>query len=189
MKSVQELRTGNVILVDNQPYIIIKAEHSNQGLKASVKKMKLKNLLSGSPMEAVYKTDEKFEQIILDRRVCNFSYFADPNYVFMDEDYNQYEIDKENLGESVNYIVDGMEDSCEVVFYDDKPISVELPTTIVREITYTEPVVRGDTSGKVMKDAKLANNFQIQVPAFINIGDKIEIDTRNGEFKKRASAE
>jgi elongation factor P len=80
-----------------------------------------------------------------------------------------------------------MEDSCKVTFYDGKAISVELPTTVVREVEYTEPAVRGDTSGKIMKPARLkGTSFQIQVAAFVEIGDMIEIDTRTNEFKKRA---
>jgi elongation factor P len=76
--------------------------------------------------------------------------------------------------------------ACEAVFYNGKPISVELPTTIVREVTYTEPAVKGDTSGKVMKPAKLSTGFEIPVPLFVDIGDKIEIDTRTGEYKSRS---
>jgi elongation factor P len=113
-----------------------------------------------------------------------FSYFADPLYVFMDEEYNQYEVEGENMGDAINYLEDGM--ACEVVFYDGKAISVELPTTVVREITYTEPAVKGDTSGKVLKPAKISTGFEIPVPLFVAIGDKIEIDTRTGEYKSRS---
>jgi elongation factor P len=104
----------------------------------------------------------------------------------MDTEYNQYEVEKDNLGDTLNYIEDGM--PCEVVFYNDKAISVELPNTIVREVIYTEPAVRGDTSGKVMKPAKLSTGFELPVAAFIDIGDKIEIDTRTNEYKKRVTA-
>jgi elongation factor P len=87
------------------------------------------------------------------------------------------------MGDSVNYLLDGME--VEVVFYDGKAISVELPTTIVREIE-TEPAVKGDTSGKVMKPARIVGTgFEISVPLFVESGDKIEIDTRTNEYKKR----
>jgi elongation factor P len=106
-------------------------------------------------------------------------------YVFMDGEYNQYEIEAECMGDALNYIEDGM--PCEVVFYNEKAISVELPNTIVREVIYTEPAVRGDTSGKVMKPAKLSTGYELPVSAFIEIGDKIEIDTRTNEFKKRAN--
>jgi elongation factor P len=106
-------------------------------------------------------------------------------YVFMDGEYNQYEIEAECMGDALNYIEDGM--PCEVVFYNEKALSVELPNTIVREVIYTEPAVRGDTSGKVMKPAKLSTGFELPVSAFIEIGDKIEIDTRTNEFRKRAN--
>ena len=184
MKTAQELRAGNVINVGGEPMVILKAEYSRSGRSGSVVKMKMKNLLSEQAKETVYNADDKFDQIILDRKECTYSYFADPMYVFMDDEYNQYEIEVENMGDAINYIEDGM--PCEVVFYNEKAISVELPTTIVREITYTEPAARGDTSGKVMKPAKIATGFELQVPAFIENGDKIEIDTRSNEFKKRA---
>jgi elongation factor P len=106
-------------------------------------------------------------------------------YVFMDGEYNQYEIEAECMGDALNYIEDGM--PCEVVFYNEKAISVELPNTIVREVIYTEPAVRGDTSGKVMKPAKINTGFELPVSAFIEIGDKIEIYTRTNEFRKRAN--
>ncbi|MGQ5523825.1 elongation factor P [Chitinimonas sp. PSY-7] len=187
MKTAQELRAGNVAMVDGQPMVVIKAEYSKSGRNASVVKMKMKNLLTEQGLEAVYKADEKFDVVVLDKKECTYSYFADPMFVFMDTEYNQYEVEAENVGDTVNFIVDGMEDVCEVVFYEGKAISVELPTTIVREVEYTEPAVRGDTSGKVMKPAKLkGTTFELPVAAFIEIGDKIEIDTRTGEFKKRA---
>jgi len=186
MKIAQELRAGNVVMVNDQPLVVQKAEYSRSGRNGSVVKMKFKNLLTDSPSEAVYKADDKFDQIILDRKECSYSYFSDPMYVFMDEEFNQYEIEAENMGDAINYVEDGM--ACEVVFYNEKAISVELPNTVVREIIYTEPAVRGDTSGKVMKPAKINTGFELPVAAFCEIGDKIEIDTRTNEFKKRAAA-
>ncbi len=186
MKTAQEFRVGNVIMIGNDPMVILKAEFNKSGRNSAVVKMKMKNLLNGSALEQVYKADDKFDQVILEKRACTYSYFADPLYVFMDEEYNQYEIEKDNLGDAINYIEDGMSDVCEVTFYEGKPISVEMPTIIVREVSYTEPAARGDTSGKVMKTARLANGAELQVAAFIEIGEKIEIDTRTGEFRKRA---
>jgi hypothetical protein len=94
-----------------------------------------------------------------------YSYFADPMYVFMDADYNQYEVEAENMVDALKYLEDGLQ--CEVVFYNGKAISVELPNSVVREVIYTEPAVKGDTSGKVMKPAKLATGFELPVPAFV----------------------
>ncbi len=186
MKTAQELRAGNVFMVGNDPMVVQKSEYNKSGRNSAVVKMKLKNLLSGAATESFYKADEKFDVVVLDRKQCNYSYFADPMYVFMDQEFEQYEIEAENMGDALNYIVDGMEDICEVTFYNGKAISVELPTIVVREVEYTEPAVKGDTSGKVMKPARLIGGAEISVPAFVENGDKIEIDTRTNEFRKRA---
>jgi elongation factor P len=183
MKIAQEIRAGNVIMVGKDPMVVQKAEFSKSGRNASVVKMKLRNLLSGSGTETIYRADEKFDVIQLDRKEVTYSYFADPLYVFMDSEFHQYEVEAENLGDAIRYLADGLE--CELTFYEGKAISVELPTTVVREVTYTEPAVKGDTSGKVMKPAKIGTGFDVQVPLFVSTGDNIEIDTRTGEYKRR----
>ena len=184
MKTAQELRSGNVIMVGADPLVVQKSEYNKSGRNAAVVKMKLKNLLSGAASEAVYKADDKFELVQLDKKEVTYSYFADPMYVFMDADYNQFEVEAENMVDALKYLEDGL--ACEVVFYDGKAISVELPNSVVREVIYTEPAVKGDTSSKVMKPARLATGFELPVPAFVAIGDKIEIDTRTDEYRSRA---
>ncbi len=184
MKTAQEVRAGNVIMVDNEPMVVQKAEFNKSGRNAAVVKMKLKGLLSGQGTETVYRADDKFEQVMLDTKEVTYSYFADPMYVFMDAEYNQYEIEAENMTDALKYLVPEM--ACSVVFYGERAISVDLPTIVVREVTYTEPAARGDTSGKVMKLAKIETGFELSVPAFVEIGDKIEIDTRTDEYRSRA---
>ena len=186
MKIAQEVRSGNVIMVGKDPLVVQKAEFSKSGRNASVVKMKLKNLLTGAASETVYRADEKFEMVNLERKDVTYSYFADPFYVFMDADYNQFEIDADSMGDALNYLEEGM--PCGVVLYQEKPISVEIPQTLVRDIEYTEPAVRGDTSGKVLKPAKLKTGFMVQVPLFCETGDRIEIDTRTGEYRSRSKA-
>jgi len=183
MKTAQELRAGNVVKIGSEAMVVLKAEYNKSGRNAAVVKMKMKNLLTGSGQETVYKADDKFDVVILDRKEVTYSYFADPMYVFMDTEYNQFEVEAENMGDSLNYIEDGM--ACEVVFYEGRAISVEMPNSVVREITYTEPAVKGDTSGKVLKPAKINTGYEVAVPLFCEIGDKIEIDTRTGEYKNR----
>ena len=186
MKIAQELRTGNVVMLNGQPLVIQKTEYSRSGRNAAVVKMKFKNLITEAPNEGIFKADDKFEVVILERKECTYSYFADPMYAFMDTEYNQYEVEKDNMGDALNYLEDGM--PVEVVFYEGKALSVELPTILVREITYTEPAVKGDTSsGRVLKSAKIATGYELQVPLFCNEGDKIEIDTRTGEYRSRAN--
>ncbi|MDP2247575.1 MAG: elongation factor P [Nitrosomonadales bacterium] len=183
MKTAQELRVGNVFMVGNDPMVVLKAEYSKSGRNSSVVKMKFKNLLTESPSEAVYKADDKFDVVVLEKKDVTYSYFGDPMYVFMDKEYNQYEVEAETMEDALKFLEDGME--CEVVFYNGKPISVELPNSVVREIIYTEPAVKGDTSGKVMKPARINTGFELPVPLFCEIGDKIEIDTRTLEYKNR----
>ena len=185
MKTAQELRPGNVVMIGNDPLVVQKADYTRSGRNASVVKLKFKNLLTGSPSETVYKADDKFDPVVLERREATYSYFADPMYVFMDSSYEQHEVEKDNLGDTLNYLEDGM--PVEVIFYNGKAISVEMPTSVVREIT-TEPAARGDTSGKVLKPARLSTGFEVQVPAFCETGDKIEIDTRTHEYRRRVTA-
>jgi elongation factor P len=183
MKIAQELRAGNVVMIGKDPMVVLKAEYNKSGRNAAVVKMKLKNLLSNSGTESVYKADDKFEVVMLDKKEVTYSYYADPMYVFMDGEYNQYEVEAENMGDALNYLDDGM--PCEVVFYNGRAISVELPNSVVREIE-TEPAVRGDTSGKVLKPARIKpTNHEVMVPLFCETGDKIEIDTRTNEYRKR----
>jgi elongation factor P len=182
MIQAQDVRAGNVIMVGKDPMVVQRAEYNKGGRNAAVMKMKLKNLLTGNGAEVVYKADEKLENVILERKEATFSYFSDPMYVFMDSEYNQLEVEKDNMGDALNYLEEGL--ACEIVFYDDKPISVTLPNSVVREIV-TEPAVRGDTSGKVLKPAKIRTGFVVNVPLFCESGDKIEIDTRTGEYRNR----
>lgn len=183
MKTAQELRAGNVFMVGKDPMVVLKAEYSKGGRGASTVKMKMKNLLNSAVTETVYRADDKFEDIILERKPVTYSYFADPHYVWMDEEYNQYEVDADTMEEAKKYLEDGL--TAEAVFYEGRVIGIELPTMVVREVVYTEPAVKGDTSGKVMKPAKLTTGYVLDVPAFVNTGDKIEIDTRTGEYRSR----
>jgi elongation factor P len=185
MKTAQELRVGNVVMIGSDPMVVQKTEYNKSGRNAAVVKMKFKNLLTDAPSESVYKADDKFDVVVLEKKDVSYSYFADPMYVFMDTEYNQYEVEAENMTDALNFLEDGMQ--CEVVFYNGKAISVELPNSVVREITYTEPAVKGDTSGKVMKPARISTGFELPVPLFCNVGDKIEIDTRTLEYKNRVN--
>ncbi|ASU39483.1 elongation factor P [Herbaspirillum sp. meg3] len=187
MKFAKEIRVGNIIMVDSKPMIVLRSDVNGSSRTGFTYKWKMKNLLTNSPQENVFRGDDKFEVVVLDKKEVTYSYFADPLYVFMDSEYNQFEIEGENLGDALGYLKDGME--CEAVFYDGKAISVELPTTIVRQVVYSEPAVKGNTSGNVLKEAKIenaieANQIVVMVPLFVSQDDQIEIDTRTNEYKK-----
>ena len=129
MKIAQEIRAGNVIMQAKDPMVVLRTEYSRGGRNSATVRMKLKSLLSNSGTEVVFKADDKMDQIILDKKECTYSYFADPMYAFMDAEYNQFEVESENMGDAIQYLEDGM--PVEVVFYDGKAISVELPTISV----------------------------------------------------------
>ena len=187
MKPAKEIRVGNIIMVDSKPMIVLRSDVNGSSRTGFTYKWKMKNLLTDTPMENVFRGDDKFDVVVLDKKPVTYSYFADPLFVFMDSEYNQYEIEEENLGDAIHYLKDGME--CEAVFYNDKEISVELPTTIARKVVYSEPAVKGNTSGNVLKEARIENAVEahahtVQVPLFVAQDDVIEIDTRTNEYKR-----
>ena len=143
MKIAQEVRAGNVIMVGKDPMVVQKAEFTKSGRNASVVKMKLRNLLSSGGKETVYRADDKFETVQLEKKDATYSYFADPMYVFMDSEFNQYDVEKDNMEGALPYLEDGL--ACEITFYEGRAIAVELPNSVVREVAYTEPAVKGDT--------------------------------------------
>jgi elongation factor P len=188
MKTAKELRAGNVFILEKKPCIVIKTELRTAGRNGHMVKLKYMGLLDKINSEQVFKADDKFELEVLGKKACSYSYANGNNYVFMDKDFNQYEVDAALLEESINYIAEGMEEEVELVFYENNPITLELPTTVVRHIIYTEDAVKGDTSGKVMKPAKINSlnpNFEMMVPSFFTIDDHIEIHTENHEVIKR----
>ena len=154
MKTAQELRAGNVFMMGDDPMVILRAEYNKSGRNSAVVKMKLKNLLTDASTETVFTASDKFEQVILEKKEVTYSYFSDPAYVFMDGDFNQYEVDAENMQEALNFLEDGM--ACDVIFYDNKAISVELPNSVIREVTYTEPAVKGETRGNLIFHLKFS---------------------------------
>src|SRR6478609_6281209 len=108
MKTAQELRVGNVIMIGNDPLVVVKAEYNKSGRNSAVVKMKFKNLLTEAPSENVYNAGDKFDVIVLEKKEATFSYFADPTYVFMDADYNQFDVDAEYMADVLPYLEDGM---------------------------------------------------------------------------------
>lgn len=184
MKNAQELRAGSTVKIGNEPYVILKAEYNKSGRNSAMMKYKMKNLLNGNISDAVYKADDKMDDIRLDKIKAVYSYNDGDFYVFSNpETWDQVELSEEDLGDALNYLEEGME--LEVVYYESTPVAVELPTFVERQVVYTEPGLRGDTSGKVLKPAKINTGFEIHVPIFVEQDEWIKIDTRNNEYVER----
>ncbi len=186
MKEAQDLRAGNTVKIGNDLFIILKAIYNKGSRGASSVKMKTKNLSTGAISETVYRASDKFDNVVLDRRKMQFLCESNGFYTFMDnETYEQMDLSKEDLGDALNYLKEEM--IIDIIVYGEKAVGVELPVQVECEIVYTEPAVKGDTSGKVLKTAKLDTGYEIKVPLYCNIGDRIKIDTTTDEFVARAN--
>ncbi|NLL14903.1 MAG: elongation factor P [Fibrobacter sp.] len=186
MKEAQDLRQGNTVKINNELYIVMRAIYNKGARGASTVKMKLKNLSTGSMSETVYRASDKFEDVILERKNMQFLYENNGFYTFMDQEtFEQMDLNKDDLGDALNYLREEM--TVGIIVYGTKPVGVELPAQVEAIIEYTEPAVKGDTSGKVLKAAKLDTGYEVQVPLYCNIGDKIRINTATDEFVSRAN--
>lgn len=184
MQLAQDLRPGNIIKQGRDMFVIIKAEYFRAARTNAVVKTKYKNMSTGSVSEVVFKLNEKLDDIRPDKREMQFLYETDGKYAFMDQEtYDQMEIPKDDLGDYVNFIKE--QDMVNVLIFEGKALSVELPRAVELKVTYTETGLRGDTSGKVTKPATVETGYELQVPAFVNIDDVIRVDTTTGEYMER----
>jgi elongation factor P len=186
MKEAQDLRPGNTVKIGQDLFIIMKALYNKGARGASSVKMKMKNLSTGGMSETVYRASDKFEDVILEKKAMQFLYETNGFYTFMDsETFEQMDLNKDDLGDALNYLKEEM--VLNIIVYGAKPVGVELPKEIETVITYTEPAVKGDTSGKILKAATIATGYEVQVPLYCVIGDKIRINTATDEFIARAN--
>jgi len=184
VREAMDLQTGNTFKVGNDLFQIVKYEYKNNGRNGGVINMKVRNLDTGSFTESSYRASDRLDQIILDRKKMDFLYENGGSYTFMDqENYEQVEITNEEIGDASHYLLEGM--PVQVIMYGNRHIGIELPEKIEIKVEYTEPAVKGDTSGKVLKAAKLETGLEIKVPAYIEIGEMIRVDTRDGTFVER----
>lgn len=185
MYSIGQLRPGMAITVDGDPYLILNAQHSKQARGSGVCKTKIKNLLSGSILNKTFQGNDKLEPADLSHSKAQFLYGDGENYNFMNsETFEQFSLDNETIGDQANFLVDGMD--VDIQSFEDNPIAVILPPKVDLEVTQTDPGVKGDTASGGTKPATLETGFVIQVPLFIDIGDKIRINTESGEYVERA---
>ena len=186
MYSASDLRKGLKIELDGEPYIVTDFEFCKPGKGQALYRCKLKNMISGTTLDKTFRSVDKVGKPDLEERDMIFSYVDMDRYVFLDaETYAPVHVPKDVLGEQVNFLVEDTE--CPVLFYEDKPIEVTLPTFIEMAIVKTDPGVRGDTATNVTKPATVENGYEVQVPIFLNEGDVIRIDTRTGEYIERVS--
>jgi len=174
------------VIIDDQPWIIVDNDFVKPGKGQAFNRVRLKNLLTGRTLDKTFKSGESLQEAEISSATMQYLYNDGQNYTFMDvKNYEQVEIPKENIEEERKWLLENTE--CEVQFWGERVISVTPPIFMDLEVTYTEPVVKGDTATNVTKKATLETGAEINVPPFIDIGMKIKVDTRTGEYLQRST--
>ena len=180
-----DFRNGLSIIVEGDIYTIVEFQHVKPGKGGAFVRSKLKNVRTGGVIEKTWRAGEKMDQAILERYPMQFSYEQDGEYYFMDpESYEMVPIPKEKIGDGTKFLKEGLQVTA--LSHKEQIINVELPFTIEAVIAETDPGVRGDTASGGSKPATLETGAVIQVPFFINIGDRVKVDTRTGEYLERS---
>ena len=184
MYSTTDFRKGLKIEIDGTPFEIIEFQHFKPGKGGAMVRTKLRNILNGRVLDNTFRSGEKVERPNLESRDMQFLYHEGEQLVFMDmTTYDQMHMDAEATDGKANYLKDGQE--CRVLLYNEKPLDIEIPASLVLEVTETEPGAKGDTVSNVTKPATLGTGVVIQVPIFVNIGDRVKVDTRTNGYLGR----
>ncbi|WP_027186152.1 elongation factor P [Desulfovibrio inopinatus] len=181
MLSTTDFRRGLKIEMDGTPYEIVEFQHVKPGKGGAFIRTKLKNLLTGRVVDNTFRSGEKVDKPDMETRGMQFLYRDGTNLVLMDmSTYEQVESPTENFGDKGGYLVDGQE--LKVLLYNGNPLDLDLPASVVIEVADTEPGVKGDTVSGATKPATLVSGITVNVPLFINVGEKIKVDTRTGAY-------
>ncbi|MFN7920770.1 MAG: elongation factor P [Bryobacteraceae bacterium] len=185
MLSATQLRPGMVIKFNNDLYSIFKTEHRTPGNLRGFVQAKMRKLSSGAMIEHRFSSEDRVERAVLDEHEMEYLYDDGEAYHFMNtENYEQMHLNRDLLGDAVNYIKPGFK--CIVVFYEGKPLGVDLPPSVELLIVETEPGIKGATVSNVTKPAKLETGLIVQVPPFISEGERIRVSTTDGSYLERA---
>ena len=181
---INDVRKGNKLNVDGQPFVVVSVDFRKPGKGTPSTVVKMKNMITGAVLERTYKAGEKLDGADIEEREMTFSYAEGDHLVFMDsQTYEQLHVDAKSLEESRGFLLDNA--TCQVLLYNGQAIGVTLPTFVEMNVMETEPGFKGDTANNVLKPAKVDTGAIVQVPIFINVGDRIRIDTRTGEYADR----
>lgn len=179
-----DLKKGVVCQIDSQPYRVIDYNQKVMGRGGSIVNVKLKNLITGAVIPKTFKGQDKIEPAEVTSKTVQYLYNDGSAFFFMDPNsFEQFELSVDLVDEAKNFMKGG--DELALQFFDGKVITVEMPKNVYLEVTYTEAVVKGDTTSSVLKDATLETGAVVKVPAFIKVGDIISVDTSTGEYRER----
>ncbi|MBX3441400.1 MAG: elongation factor P [Planctomyces sp.] len=181
-----EFRKGIKVIFEDGPFEMMSCEFVKPGKGQALYRTRLRNLLSGTILDRTYRSGDSLEAADIRNSDGMYSYFDGSNYVFMDnESFEQASLAADVCGDQMRYIKDGS--PCQLMYWNDKLIGITPPKHIVLEITFTEPAARGNTATNVTKPATVETGAEVRVPSFIDIGEKIKIDTETGEYLGRSN--
>ena len=185
MISTNDVRPGMALQLDDGLFSIVEYQHVKPGKGRAFVRMKLKKLDTGQVLDRTFRADEDVSQAIIDRADHQYLYSDDLGYHFMSlGDYGQIVLSRNDVGDAAGFLVDGM--TVTLPLYRGTPIGVEMPASVELEVTYAEPGVKGDTRTGATKGVKVETGIEVQVPLFVEQGDRIKVDTRTGEYLTRA---
>ncbi|MCA9660685.1 MAG: elongation factor P [Myxococcales bacterium] len=183
---VSDLRKNAKLEIDGQPYVVVEFQFVKPGKGQGLYKCKIKNMITGAVLDRTWRSGEKLEAANVESRKMQFLYSSGEAFTFMDMGtYEQVELVADIVGDDKNYLLDNLE--CDILFYNDRPVGLSMPSHVVMEVTEAEPGVKGDTATGVTKNAWVSTGYQIAVPLFIKVGEKVKIDTRTGAYVERVN--
>lgn len=184
MLNISDIKTGKKIVLDDEPFAVIYNEHSKMGRAGAVMRTKLKNLKNGTVIEKTFQGSDKVQEADISKSKAQFLYRDGENYNFMDNTtYDQFVISEEAIGDSKNYLTEGLEVT--MLNFNDSPINIVLPVKVTLEVTEAPPGLKGDTQSGGDKLVTVETNAKITTPLFIKTGDKIIINTESGTYVSR----
>lgn len=185
MLGLTDLKVGQNLIFNDAPYVVTWNQFSKSGRQGGVMKTKIKNLLTGGVMEKTFQGSDKVEEAEISYKKAQFLYSNGDDFEFMDnESFEQMVFSRQSLGDTVNFLSDGMD--CDVQYFNGNPINVQVQPKLTFEIIETEPGIKGNTAGNVTKNATIETGYVLKVPPFIEKGEKIIVNTLNGEYIERA---
>jgi elongation factor P len=180
-----EIRKGMVVRVDKDDFLVVDRQHITPGNWRGMVQMKLKNMKTGSITQKRFGSTERLETVFLEKKPCEYLFREGTGYVFMDKvTFDQFNLPGDLIDEDMKFVPENGE--VQVTLLDEVPIGIDLPASVVLEVVDSEPSIRGDTATNVTKKATCQTGLEIKVPQFIEVGEKVKVDTRTGEFISRS---
>jgi len=185
--SSNDIRNGTVIKIDGKLFGVLWFQHHKPGKGNTVIRLKMRDLINGGIIERTIPADQKVESAVVEKREMSYLYNDGENYVFMDSSsYDQLPVSEEDLGDAKHYLTEGL--TATLAIYEGRPIGVELPASVELTVTHTDPGVQGDRVSGATKPATLETGYEIQVPLFVESGERIKVDTRDGTYITRVKS-